>query len=367
MLSSTTPDQTNPEISPEAVLRLTALWAVVESGLGGVLHAFKLPLTGLMVGGMAVVLITLIAHFAKDPRAILRATLTVLIVKALVSPHSPIGAYVAVSFQGLMGFAIYSLSRPGYLSSIPFAVTAMLESALQKLLMLVLFFGQPLVEAVDGWGAWVVQRYFTNWADASWSLTWTLVALYVGVYALGGMFIGWFAAGAPAAIESARRDFAHAQGSPQLDSAGGASPPIQSRRGRKSRRLAVLVAISLALGLSVYFSAQDDDSRLISASLYMVRTLSIVALWYVVVAPWLAQIFRGWLLARRGRVSDQLDAVLALVPRIRSLAKTEYNRLRASASDSELPRWRRATRWLTSVIALSLTMDYGEAAHSTSP
>ena len=166
MTSRTTPLPTGRRHSPQAVLRLTALWAVAESGLGGVLHAFRLPLTGLVVGGIAIVLLTLLAHFAERPRALLRATAVVLIVKALVSPHSPIGAYLAVGFQGGLAFLIYSLGKPGYWTSVPLAVVAMLESAIQKLLMLVLFFGQPLRDGVDGYGAWVIRRFFPGYADA---------------------------------------------------------------------------------------------------------------------------------------------------------------------------------------------------------
>jgi hypothetical protein len=58
-------DTNNLEKSAVSIARLTALWAFVEAGLGGILHAFKVPFTGLLVGGMAVMLITLIAHFSN--------------------------------------------------------------------------------------------------------------------------------------------------------------------------------------------------------------------------------------------------------------------------------------------------------------
>ena len=44
-----------------AIQRLTALWAFTESGLGGIMHALQIPFTGLLVGGMAVIMISLIA------------------------------------------------------------------------------------------------------------------------------------------------------------------------------------------------------------------------------------------------------------------------------------------------------------------
>ena len=48
------------------ISRLTALWALSEAGLGGILHALQSPFTGLFVGGFAIILISLIAYFADD-------------------------------------------------------------------------------------------------------------------------------------------------------------------------------------------------------------------------------------------------------------------------------------------------------------
>ncbi len=76
------------------VERITAMWALSEAALGGILHAFKIPLTGLFVNGSAVIFIALIAYYAQKSGAILRATLIVLLVKGGVSPHTPINAYL---------------------------------------------------------------------------------------------------------------------------------------------------------------------------------------------------------------------------------------------------------------------------------
>jgi len=133
-----------------AIQRLTALWAFAESGLGGVLHALQVPFTGLIVGGMAIVLISLIAWFAQPKyRQVLQSTLIVLIVKAMVSPHTPPTAYLAVSFQGLLGFGLFSLFRVNLVSILLLAVISMLESAIQKLLVLDLFAGLSFLHAAQ--------------------------------------------------------------------------------------------------------------------------------------------------------------------------------------------------------------------------
>ncbi|HNJ28266.1 MAG TPA: hypothetical protein PLQ40_04880, partial [Ferruginibacter sp.] len=92
-----------------AIQRLTALWAFTESGLGGIMHALQIPFTGLVVGGMAVIIICLIADLSKHQlKQVLKSALVVLIVKAMVSPHTPFPAYIAVSFQALLGYLLFS-------------------------------------------------------------------------------------------------------------------------------------------------------------------------------------------------------------------------------------------------------------------
>ena len=89
--------------------KLTALWALNESGLGGFLHVFNSPFTGLIVGGVSILLISLIAYYAENKwQAILKALVIVLIIKMAVSPYSPFGAYVAVSFQAVLGAILFS-------------------------------------------------------------------------------------------------------------------------------------------------------------------------------------------------------------------------------------------------------------------
>ena len=63
MDNSITMDNLTKEQKVLAIQRLTALWAFAESGLGGMLHALQLPFTGLIVGGLSVIIITLIAKF----------------------------------------------------------------------------------------------------------------------------------------------------------------------------------------------------------------------------------------------------------------------------------------------------------------
>ncbi len=82
------------------IQRLTALWALNEAFLGGILHGFRIPQTGLVVGGIAVICISAIAWHRQRPGEIIKATFVVLLIKGILSPHTPLNAYAAVLFQG---------------------------------------------------------------------------------------------------------------------------------------------------------------------------------------------------------------------------------------------------------------------------
>lgn len=172
--------------------QLTALWAFVEVVLGGILHALRLPFTGVLVGGAAVFIIGAIALHSKDPfKDIIRSTGIVLIVKAGASPHSPFPAYLAVAFQGFSGAMIFSLMRNFKAAAMLFSILAMLESALQKLLTLTLMYGMAFWDALDSFVMSVLKSLKMGNAHNAHEL----VLIYVFVYFFWGIFLGYRLAG----------------------------------------------------------------------------------------------------------------------------------------------------------------------------
>lgn len=175
------------------LIGVTAFWAFVESGLGGLMHAFHLPFTGIFIGGAAVASLAAMAAVLKGQdhstglgRQLMAATLWVMLVKLLVSPQSPPTAYIAVGFQGLMAAVLYSLIPSFRWASLLFAVIAMLESALQKLLILFLVFGTEFWESLDIWMISVSKQL----AQVPLGLT-ALAGSYVILYALWGLYLAY--------------------------------------------------------------------------------------------------------------------------------------------------------------------------------
>ncbi|HRG20990.1 MAG TPA: hypothetical protein PLQ57_08155 [Saprospiraceae bacterium] len=179
---------------------LICLWALAESGIGGVLHALRLPFTGIFVGGFAVISIALIAWYSSDKNEILKALSIVLAVKLLASPHSPWQAYVAVAFQGLLGYFLFNHRQQYALRTIAFTTICLLESALQKILLAILIFGTEFLSAVDKSAINVAQSVGIE-LDSS-VVTWLFV-VYTLLHLLTGIFLGLWIPSLPQAIARA--------------------------------------------------------------------------------------------------------------------------------------------------------------------
>ncbi|MFN5347709.1 MAG: hypothetical protein ACK5B3_10825 [Bacteroidota bacterium] len=288
-------NQTEVGFNQRAVNRLTALWALNESGLGGVLHAAKFPFTGIFVGGFAVILISLIARYSNYSfKSILKSTAMVLMIKAAVSPHSPFPAYIAVSFQGLLGAILFSLSRNFKLTPIIFGGLALLESAIQKILLTVLFFGMSFWKSVDDF---VLNTLKTFQLPPDFSFSEWIALSYVVVYFILGLIIGRFASQIPAAVSSL--DFS-------MIIFSDTDHPVKQNRKRRKRMLLITV-------LSVLLSIQLLDVFLrLPFGQFFFRVVFFMLLFYYVVGPLTTQLIKFLSRNRAQEISDLNNDVAQL-------------------------------------------------------
>lgn len=169
---------------------IISLWAVAECGIGGVLHALKIPLTGIFVGSISVVCLYFIALYSDNKKqAIIEATATVLAVKLIASPHSPWQAYVAVVFQALMALVFITGRQINPYQTMAFSVITQLESALQRLAIMILVFGTSFISALDKSIQQLIQ-----WIGIPYSgeVLWPVFGAYVLLHLITGVFVGYW-------------------------------------------------------------------------------------------------------------------------------------------------------------------------------
>ena len=322
-----------------AIERLTALWAFTESGLGGIMHALQIPFTGLVVGGMAVVIISMIAALTTHHcRKIITSALVVLIVKAIVSPYTPFTAYIAVVFQALLGFGLYSLFRVNFISIVLLCVITMLESAIQKLLVLTLFFGASLWKAMDSMVALIANQFGIIILNGSY---W-IVGIYLVIYLCAGFFIAWltyriiktYSVNLPAfQIEII----------PVLNVA----ETVANRNWYK--KIVVLVGLMLFLSVLLFVFAADKKQGWLEVTKTISWTLSAIFIWFMLIGPLLTNAFKKLLHKKRGKYSDEVLGILSFLPVLKIMARVVWQQ---SKTYKGFKRW---SFFLSSLIHAALT------------
>lgn len=284
--------------------RLTALWALSESGLGGFMHALKIPFTGFFLGGFAILVITLIAYGSERKfQSIMRATLLVLLVKAAVSPHSPPQAYIAVAFQGLSGAVILGLLPFSRLLLALFGMIALFESAVQKFLVLTLLYGNTIWEALDLFFK-SIARDLPGLSNASFSF-W-LISVYITVYTLWGLLLGAWAWNLPLLIHRHREDVLSRYG--KLEPAQ--SVPGKKRGRRVARKLAGVFFMTLFI--ASVFAFTGEKGLAVHA---LLRTLAALLLLFFVLNPLVKWVMARWVEKRQS--DRQFTAILNHLPQMR--------------------------------------------------
>jgi len=325
-----------------AIQRLTALWAFCESGLGGVMHALQIPFTGLVIGGMAVILICLIAQLAApNYKQILQSMLIVLIVKAMVSPHTPFPAYVAVSFQGLLGWLLFTLIRVNLFSIFLLSILAMLESALQQLLILTLFFGQSFWKAADRMLQFIAAQFGVATSHAS---QW-LVGTYLLIYLLGGIALAWMAGSLIRGFFKADPSYAIPE---ELIYSGEYSLAAKNS-SRHKNRIWVIVIIMFLLSALLFIFAPNRQEGWMAVVKTISWTLSAILLWYLILGPLFTRLIIQFLQKKESRFSEQVSQTLAFLPVMRRIAAVAWQK------SKPLSGWKRWHRFLSSLLHWTLT------------
>ncbi len=333
-------DQQALPARPVIYYRLIALWVISESMLGGVIHALKLPVSGLLVGSAAVICICLMAWYVPVRGAILRATLVVAVFKMMLSPQAPPPAYIAVFFQGLMGELLFRSRRFYAPVCILFAVLALLESGLQRVLVLTIIYGKDGWQVVNDFiNGLTRQRVPTDY------VAWVALA-YVAIHFFAGLFLGSWLAGLPARITRWRQ----ATGNISMMTATATAVKTQGRRKRHTGFILVWIVLLL-----VYIQSEVGiGSPLLPSSLalrVLVRSILVVAGWYFIAGPLLKLLLQRWLRRQQTARRKDIEQVAQVLPGMKRLVADSWKQAGGSP-------WVRLFAWSRLVLVKTLHPDH---------
>jgi hypothetical protein len=347
------------ESSRHIINRLTALWGLNEAGLGGIMHAVRSPFTGIFVGGIAIILIAMIAHYAeRKSTAVLRATLIVIMVKALVSPYSPLPAYAAVCFQGLAGAVLFRILPSYRLGALLLGILGLSESAWQKIIITTLIYGNSIWESIDLFFNYLTQLFGLAAPGGNIHFSIFLISCYAGLYLLAGVLIGYLAGIMPAELERvmSRQDTSVIC---ELAAKQEATPPSGRRRRPLWRRGAFRISVVL-FGIIIILTLLNPSWSGVSQAVYvLIRTVVILAFWYFAAAPLLNKILTQFLNRKRKDYSAEVGQVLLLLPHLRGAATIIWNH------SAQFRYGRRLKYFLLTLVSYTLT--YRPAGRESGP
>ena len=292
--------------------RLIALWVICEGVAGGIMHGLQIPFSGMIISGSAVVCICLIAHFVPVKGAVIKATIIVLIFKMMLSPHTPPTAYIAVLFQGIMGQALFSLIGYHKIAAIILGVLALVESAIQRILVLVILYGSEFWKAVNEFiKKLLVVETVTNY-------TFWLAGIYILVHAIAGVFVGLLAI---YIINKSKKeeliDSKYVIEDIEIQSEAVVKNPSKKKQ-RIKKGLFLIWMILLLLFLQSIFKIGEPILPSNKALMIFLRSLLIVFVWYYLIRPLLSNWINRRLKNKKEKSQSQINAILLLLP------STEY-------------------------------------------
>jgi hypothetical protein len=299
------------------VLKVTALWAFSESAFGGILHALTVPLRGLFISSAAVLFISLIALFSKNSKDILKSTLIVIIIKAVVSPYSPLTAYLAVSLQGIIGSFLFYSKKFYRLSSLVLGVVVLFFSGIQKIVILTILFGNTFWNSIDIFIKHVTKELF-NTVHPGVNYGYLLIAFYVLLHLAAGLFIGLYAGKLPQRINYYKNNIPSS-----IEIKNGEEIPRKEKRKKKSwvlRPTGIFVlVISIGVIILSYLSPELEKNVAMSVIIMLIRALAITFVWYALLAPVVKKYFQKFIAKRKSEYYKDLEEIISMFPNFKEI------------------------------------------------
>lgn len=292
--------------------RLIALWVTVEAFLGGIIHAFKLPISGLVVGSGAIICLSMIAKFAHHKSALLQATIIVCIFKLMLSPHSPIAAYFAVLFQGVLAQIIFINNKHYKLKVMLLAILCLFESGIQRILVMTIIYGKDLWLAIDTF----IQTICGNQEITRYS--YFIIALYLIAHVLVGILVGIFIKNIPDKLNSYNLQPLQSKEESRLE-----INPKPEKNKNYFLELAILVS-SIALFLAIKLEYIPFNKTWKSIATIISRAILIVSIWRTILSPIIHYFLTIWLKKETKKNQSTILLINNILPEIVAIVKDSW-------------------------------------------
>lgn len=307
------------------VEKITALWALSESVLGGILHALKLPFRGMIISSAAVILIGMIAKFSNKHGQIIKSTLLVIFIKASISPHSPVTAYLSVFIQGLLGELFFFSKKIRLLSTLLLGISVSLLSGFQRIFVLTLIYGNTLWKTIDDLLNFIAYEWLHLNIVNPIEFSFILIGVYVGMHIIIGFAAGILAYTIPKSVEDKLNE--PATPIPLTDQLSTVYN-LSKQKKRKWLKTSTLVIFILSTSLIVlsYFYPLSDNTIINDILIMLGRSIIIMLIWFYFLAPLVTKYIKNIFHQRQGEYARDINSILIFLPSLKNLVAASWKR-----------------------------------------
>jgi uncharacterized protein YneF (UPF0154 family) len=271
-----------------------------------------------------------LAFWGAKRKDFIKATLLVLIVKAFVSPHTPPTAYLAVSFQAGLAILLFGFLKQKKLAVYLLAVISLMQSGLQKLLVLTFVFGNTLWDSIDMFARFVVKQFSMEFISLdTFSVSFSLVVGYLLIHLIGGIVIGFYSSSLAANIQS------KVAANPPLTIPAKEMDLMQKKRVKRKGKVRIIYFVfpmALALFFASYLVPEVERSVGMSALIMIIRAVIILAAWYYFVGPFVKKYLLKFLHKKKISYKSDIDEIFVLIPVFRQIISAEWIRYKKDKS-----------------------------------
>lgn len=320
------------------VKRIIALWGFSEAAFGGILHALRIPLTGMFIGAAAVLFITLIAHYSTSKKSILHATVTVIIIKALISPHTPLAAYFAVALQGILGYLLFSFIRIERIAALLLGFFALLFSALQKFVILTILFGNTLWEAIDEFVNYILLQVNIQIFDVTAGFSFFLIGFYSLIHVIAGIYVGWKAPKIPEKLNETRNHILSQNYKNHLaEDLFDKDTNREKKIVRKRISRIIFILFLLIIMILSYLTPGFEDNRGFEILIMILRSIIITFIWFSVLSPYVVKWFNRFIERNKYERASEINIVTGLFPEFKKIINYAW---KSSSGKGSIRRFR---------------------------
>lgn len=313
---------------------LITLWVISEAVAGGIIHGLHLPFSGMFLSGFAVLCICLIGYYEVKKKteitqsrngklirkgAILKATIIVCVFKMMLSPNTPPSAYFAVFFQGLVGQILFSKIKNLRWACIILGFLALVESAIQRIIVLILLYGVGFWSAVNQF----IKKLTHAKVVTNYSLL--LASAYISIHAIFGILVGIWAYRLVSKSNSWNKmgpDFIITD----LNTLTQSNTALPSKKKRKAARN-IFIFIWIILLFFFFQSLFKIGSPILPPSKafqIILRPLLIFFTWYLLISPMLTGFIKKKLNNQKKKSHSEISQVLLLLPSTENIFRKSW-------------------------------------------